>query len=320
MHINRGLLFWGVALITAGAVALAVSQDLFDPSALAGAWRLWPVVLIAIGLAIVLSRTPFAAVGTLAAALVVGAAGGLVISIGPGFGDCNGGQPGSPKTSGGVFSETQATVDLELTCGSLVLSMASGNAWQADTSIDQGQQPSLEADAGSLEMRSGGRGLPFDRDRQAWAVTLGNEPTYLLTATLNAVDAAIDGSGGSFERLALTPNASSVHLALAGAQVADLDLQLNAGSLSIDADAESDLAGQLDANAGSITLCVPDGAGLLITVGSSVAFSHNLDDSSLTKSGDTFTSDGFDSAAHKIVLRVHGNAASFEMNPEEGCA
>jgi hypothetical protein len=319
MHINRGLLFWGIALITAGAVALAASQGFFGPSVLTGAWRLWPVVLIAIGLSIVLSRTAFAAVGTVVAALVVGAAGGIVISVGPGLGDCSG-QPGSPETSGGTFSEAQATVGLELTCGSLALSMADGSAWQADTSIDQGQQPSLEAGAGSLEIRSGGRGLPFDRGRQAWAITLGNEPSYRLTATLNAADAVIDASGGTFERLALTPNASSVHLELAASQVADLDVQLNAGSLTIVADAETDLAGQLDSNAGSINFCVPDGVGLLITVGSNMAFSHNLDESSLTKSGETFTSDGFDGAAHKIVLRIQGNAASFEMNPEESCA
>ena len=52
-----------------------------------------------------------------------------------------------------------------------------------------------------------------------------------------------------------------------------------------------------------------------------MTFAHNLDDSGLQKSGEgTYTSASFASAAHKIVLEVEGNAASFTLNPEEGCA
>src|SRR5215210_7549371 len=128
MHINRGLLFWGLALITAGLVALAAMQGIVDRSALADAWRLWPVVLIAIGLAIVLSRTPFAAVGTVIAALVVGIAGGAVIAVGPGVVSC-GGQRGPPHTFGGDFTLPTPRVDLELSCTSLMATMTDGTSW-----------------------------------------------------------------------------------------------------------------------------------------------------------------------------------------------
>jgi hypothetical protein len=319
-HVNRGLLFWGVALITAGVVALAASQGWFDTSILGGAWRLWPVVLIAIGLSLVLSRTSFAWVGTLAAALVVGLAGGALISGAPAFSSCNG-EPGPPQNSTGAFYSEHATVDLELTCGTLELSMAKGSAWSADTSITGGVLPVLSQSATELSLRSNERNFPFDGQRQSWAIHLGRDVSYDLSATLSAADATIDASGGTFEGLQLTSNAGSARLLLGSAVVSGLDVQLNAGSAKIIADGDGDVAGSLQANAGGFDLCVPDSVGLQIIVTSSVAFSHNLEDRGLTNEGeDVFVSPNFGSAAHKVVLQVQGNAATFTLNPEEGCA
>ena len=75
MQINRGLVFWGVALITAGTVALAIQAGLIPADAARQAWRLWPLLLVVLGLAVIASRTPFSMVATLLAAVV---AGGLV--------------------------------------------------------------------------------------------------------------------------------------------------------------------------------------------------------------------------------------------------
>ena len=105
MHVNRGLLFWGLALVTAGVVALGATQGWFEIPAMAEMWNLWPVILIVIGLAIVLSRTPFAVIGVVVAALVVGFAGGAAIAAGAGgfLGTCGQGQ-GAQETSNGDFS------------------------------------------------------------------------------------------------------------------------------------------------------------------------------------------------------------------------
>lgn len=318
MHVNRGLLFWGVALVTAGVVALAGTQGVIDTSVLVGAWRLWPLVLIAIGLSVILSRTPMAWIGTLVAALIVGIAGGALIAAGPGFASCNG-EPTSTDTATGEFSGPSVRVELQLTCGELDLAMADGSGWRAETSVEGGNQPSRQGDASSLSIRSEGTGLPFDRNRQEWSVQLGRDVAYELDATLNAGEARLDTSGGHFSSLQLTNNAGSTHLIVTGATIEDLNAQLNAGSLDIQADAGTELSGSLGANAGTMNLCVPADTGLRISVESSVAFSHNLDERGLAESDDTFTSANFDTADSRIDLELHGNAATFNLNPEEGC-
>ncbi|HET7520065.1 MAG TPA: DUF5668 domain-containing protein [Candidatus Limnocylindria bacterium] len=318
MHVNRGFLFWGVALLTAGAIALAATQGIIDPSVLSGAWRLWPVILIAIGLSVLLSRTPFAWIGTLAAALVVGIAGGALVAVGPGFADCSA-EPNSTDTATGQFAATAAEVDLELTCGALRLTMGEGTGWTLESRSAGDSGPNIQADAGSLSVDSEVSGLPFDRDQQDWSVALGNGVTYDLEATLNAGESSLDISDGRFSSLQVTTNAGTTNLTANGAAMDEVDVQLNAGTLNLVADDAADISGSLGANAGTMNLCVPDEAGLQITVESSVAFSHNLDDRGLAESDDTFTSPNFASAAHHIVLRLQGNAATFNLNPEEGC-
>ena len=72
-------------------------------------------------------------------------------------------------------------------------------------------------------------------------------------------------------------------------------------------------------NAGSLELCVAESASVAITVDEdNITFSHNLDDSGLTRTGDTWSNGGGGAAA--ITLTVSGNAASFTLNPEDGCS
>src|ERR1700693_2297026 len=82
MRMNRGLLFWGLGFVSAGVVALAIQQGYLDRSAMAGTWRLWPLILVALGIALIASRTPFALAGTALAAVVIGASAGTAIAVG----------------------------------------------------------------------------------------------------------------------------------------------------------------------------------------------------------------------------------------------
>ena len=82
MHINRGLLSWGVFLIVAGLILLAVRAGWLSASQIAGWWNLWPLVLIGIGVGLVLTRTPFEVLGSVLVAGTFGLMLGAVLAIG----------------------------------------------------------------------------------------------------------------------------------------------------------------------------------------------------------------------------------------------
>ena len=59
MHVRRGFLGWGVFLILAGAVPLAVRAGYLDDDQVGRLWTLWPLILIGIGVGLILSPDAF---------------------------------------------------------------------------------------------------------------------------------------------------------------------------------------------------------------------------------------------------------------------
>ncbi|HEX2141540.1 MAG TPA: DUF5668 domain-containing protein [Candidatus Limnocylindria bacterium] len=321
MNVNRGLLFWALALITAGVVALAVQQGLLDRDTVAGAWRLWPVILIAIGLSILLARTPFAVVGTLVAALVLGVVAGALVSVGPFVGGCGGDTPTQLAEESGSFAGATASVTLDFNCGELDVAMTEGNAWETLTGAAGDDQPRVEGSGDALTVRSpSGEGFDFGEGRQRWEIALGSEVTYDLSINPNAGDIDLDLSGGQFSELDVNPNAGALRFDLTSTTIEDFGLNMNAGSVDITAEADSRISGSIGMNAGAVDLCVPSDVPMRFEVEGAI-FGHNLDDDEhgLEQVGETFTSPGFNEADAVIDLRIEGNAASFNLNPEGGC-
>lgn len=319
MRINRGLVFWGVALITAGVVVLAIQSNLIDAAQARQIWRYWPVVLILIGLAIVTSRTPAALVVTVVIGLAVGGLAGTLITGWPDAMTIGcGGQVDRVATADGRF-DGPASVELDFNCGDLDVSMTDGDRWDVKAGYAGNSEPRISSTGDQLVVDARNDGFPgFGQGRQDWSIVLPRDVRLALNVDANAASSRLDLDGGEFGDLDVDANAGSLGLVLDGASVDDLAIDANAGSIWVEVDGDTTLSGSMEINAGSMELCVPDGVGVAITVSdSNITFSHNLDERGLARSGDTWTTPGDGS---DITLRVTGNAASFTLNPEDGCS
>jgi hypothetical protein len=316
MQVNRGLVFWGIALITAGAVALLIQTGTIDGDWARQAWQYWPVALILVGLAIIAARTPFALVATIVAAVAVGGMAGTLVAGWPqGFSFGCTGDLDQGQTESGTFS-SRAEVDLELNCGELSVTSAAGDGWEINARHAPDAEPEITSGESSLRVRAEG-GPWFTDSRQAWDVTLPADVELELDVSANAASSRLDLADATLAQLSLNANAGSVFVELLGTEVAALELGANAGSLSVVVDEATVASGSMSVNAGSMELCAPDGASFAITIeDSNITFSHNLDESGLDRSGDTWRS-GDGSPA--IELDVDGNAGSFTLNPDGGC-
>ena len=181
MTIRRGFLNWGVFLICLGTVPLAIQLGLLDADVAAELLRLWPLILIGIGLGLLLRLTPYAAIGGLVVAATFGVLLGTLLG---------GGVPGAVRR---VPEGRPAGRRSRATARSAALISASESRSPARRSMSRAsrarpghvdvaagdEQPTIDATVDELNLRSdtaAGWG-PFGGDsRERWNVSLPAEP------------------------------------------------------------------------------------------------------------------------------------------------
>lgn len=294
---------------------------LIDESLLAGAWRLWPVGLIALGAAILIGRSGTAVASTVVLALVLGllaggalAAGGDWFGIASGCGERDAQATSSFEADGALASG--AEVDLRFGCGQLDVTTAIEDTWHLAARHD-GAEPDVDIRDDGLTLRTAGDGPFSGGRRQTWELELPTETAIALDAQVNGASASFGLFGAQLSSFALQTNAGDAAIDLAGAEAARLEIQTNAGRIGLILD-DGPLTGRLEVNAGAIELCVPDGAGLRLDASDSTAFGDNFAERGLTESDDVWTRDA-SAGAGTIQLEIDGNAASVTLNPQEGC-
>ena len=325
MSIDRRFLNWGVFFIALGAVPVLVDQGMVSHDAAGHAWKLWPLIVVGIGVGILLRRTPAAVAGGLMVAATFGLVFGGLLAAGPGFEaiGCGSGSPtgsGATSSASGTFAGA-ASVRVQLDCGTLDLSTAAGSGWQFQGNDPQGAAALIDQGPGSLDIRAPSRSdVAFigNRWNRTWNVTLPTDPSVDLTVGVNAGSGTVDLANMHLSSLDAEFNAADARLDLSRATAPDVHVNLNAGSAKVTLPASGMITGSLTVNAGSLDVCAAAGTGLRLHVTGALS-STDFSGAGLSRNGDTWTNAEFATASNRADLQVDANVGSVNLNPAGGC-
>jgi hypothetical protein len=322
MQIDRRLVGFGLFLIAAGGVMVAVRQGIVSDATARQAWTLWPLLLVGAGLSILLAGRPGAAIGGLVVALTFGAIVGGIAAGGafPGAGLCGGSREGGtafPNQGGNLGSD--ARVSIAQDCGDLAIGTVGGTTWSVAGRARDGQAPRIDQSGNALRVRSPDGG-PLDLGgTSAWDVVLPRDPAIDLEVRTNGGESRIALGGGHVGTMSIDVNAGSVDLDLRDvAALGDTTIEVNFGSATLRLP-NRDASVRISVNAGSAALCAPPGAGLRVTL-DSVAASNDFADHGLVQVGKAWETPGFAAAGVRLDVRADVNAGSVALDPGRQCA
>lgn len=329
MQVNRSLLNWGVFLIALGGVPLAVQQGWADASIAGDLWRVWPLILVGVGLGLILRWTPVAWLGgALVAAtfgLVFGAlmAGGVsgISSACVGIGS---GETVTTEESGDTAA-TEFRLDLELSCGELAVTRGTISQWSVSAQHAPDEPPTIEGSATGLAISGGRPARDFfvfgQQTRNDWRVELPAPASLSVGATLNAADGSVDLGTGPLSLVEGQFDGSDIVIDLGAATapepiVVEMTFNASAGRLVLPADS---VVGNVTLNASALTLCMPSSVEARVELEATLA-ADDLAESGLTKVGDGWQSAGYDTAGTRIDLSVTSNVSSLSIERPEVCS
>ncbi len=318
MHVNRKTLYLGVFLIVTAGVMLAGQADWLDLELIWRALELWPLVVIAMGAALLLRGTRVSLAAGVTAAILPGLLLGGVAVAAPRLDlNCGQGEPASYSTQDGTF-DGAAAVTLDLSCGQLTVRTGPGSSWRARTADGNGLVRTLDTSGRHLMVSSGDRTLHFGDlwDPEVWEITLPTDVLIDLSVVVNAGEGDLDLSGARLGVASLEVNAGDVRVDLTGATLRSLALETNAGATTIRLPAGFDYTSSLNVNAGSLSICTPEELGVRIRENSELSSSSFP---GFARSGDSWLSPNYASAANHADVTISVNVGSVEINPEGDC-
>ncbi len=328
MTFHRRYLAWGVFLICLGIVPLGVQLGWIDARTAASILRLWPLILVGIGLSLVLRMTRYRVLGGVLSAAVMGLVIGVFFAGGLASAAfvCAGADPtgaphtraGSFATQAGSFAGPTANVNIELTCGEMTLARSGEQAWSVSVATDDGA-PIVLADADSLDLRSADARFvgPFPGgSNERWDVSLPSSTTIAAGVTLNAASGELAFGNGALSHVSATFNGADSLLDLRGAAAdSSVSATLNASSVRLMLP-ESAVQASLTLNVASLTVCVAPTSALLIHYSNTLG-SDNFAAAGLQGGGESWATPGIVPAASE--LHITSNLSTIRLDRSGEC-
>lgn len=317
MHLDRRLIGWGLFFILLGGVPLLLRAGAL-PEDLVGRWpTLWPLILIAWGVGMILHRTPVNWLGGAILAVTLGLMGGGAIATGfsgfSGFSGCGSDGQGSPFPNQSGTLAAGGQVIVEFSCGTLDVTAAAGESWSVSGTASEGRPPEVNTTGSRVELRTDEpSGFFALAGANHWQVSVPQSGPVGLGVTLNAGDGNVDLGGADLSSVNFTVNAGRLDFALGSASLDSVNGTVNAGSAVLDLPG-GDLRANLSLNAGSIDVCLPTGTAVRVQWSGALG-SNDLDDAGLEKVGEnTWQTAGFDAGQPHASMNVSANAGSFGL-------
>lgn len=297
-----GRIFWGVILVFVGLLLLLGTFDVLSVN-IGALWRLWPLVLIAVGISIFAPKGRVAQISSIALAAIT-AVLIFFVTTGDNFGSSNIWSPGKPGTTSNTQRETislnskVSLAHVTIDTGATSLNITSGTGTNLAEATLSSEQRKLEINNEERDgvqtavIRTSNRGFfwgAFDSTRLD--VSLNRELPLDLAVDSGASDIKGDLSQVSLKSLTIDSGASNLEFTLG-------DKQANQ-SITI------------DGGASNMSFRIPKGVGVRVEMDAGLV-SKDFED--LREVGkDTYESDGFSTAQKKITVKIDAGASRITL-------
>ncbi|MBM3932834.1 MAG: hypothetical protein FJ319_00765 [SAR202 cluster bacterium] len=290
---NRvGIPIFAVVLVTLGVIFLLQNLDVLPSSIWSDLWRLWPVIIILVGVGIIFRSASQTVAAVVAVALIAVLVGAIVYAANNDV-FSSGGQVTTLSEPLGDIRTIQANVDFgagRLRVGTLPA--GSTNLFEARL-----QNPGEPAEAvmtrngsdGTLTISrtDGGPFSWFGRGDVEWTINLSRSPTVRFDLDSGAADMELD---------LMELRATSVDISTGAADL-DVTMPANAGNV----------IAKISAGAADVSVRIPQGVAARITNESGLS---SIDIASrFPKVGDVHQSSDYDTATNRIDLRISAGAS-----------
>ena len=289
-HKRRGgSLVFPIILIVLGVLLLLDNLNITPGIDWAAIWKLWPLILIAIGLEVILGRR--VSFGTILLVVIIAVIGGAAVwwSVVADSGDRTTEHLTWPKD--GI---EQAEVELSIGVGKLQLTGESdvGGLMIADLDLGPGVAVSQNSDDIDLE----------DDTPRAWIASKKDSFPFPRIFGGSASEWDLSLNDRVRWNLSINSGVGDVRLDLSDLKVGELELDSGVGSVDLTLPRRGTLRAKVDGGVGDVNITVPEGAQARLRVDRGIG-SLNVG-SRFKRRGDFYETEGFNSAESFIDLEI----------------